>query len=213
MKRHLLLLIILGVYLSGCATVARGSHDKMAISTEPISAKVTTDRETKASQKARKKDSTLTPEYYGCSATPCEFAIPRRSEFIMTIEKDGYESIEIGVDSGIHKESLNANLAGSAGLGVATGVGIGAAVGSLSAIGTGTAVGAGAAAAAVVALPVAAVSVIVDTSSGAILNLRPNPVALVLPPKGTEFEPHPKVKAIRAKRAEKASKKARKQKG
>jgi len=206
MKRHLLLLVVIGFFLTGCATVARGSHDKMAISTEPSGAVVTTDKETIASQKARKKNPDLMAEYYGCAATPCEFEVPRKSEFIMMIEKTAYETVEIGIDHGIHKESLNANLAGSAGAGVAMGVGMGVAVGSIATVGSGTAVAAGATAAAAVALPLVLTSVIVDSSSGAIYNLRPNPIVLVLPPKGTEFKPHPKVKAIREKRAQKETK-------
>ncbi|MDB2438232.1 hypothetical protein N9W89_05910 [Hellea sp.] len=202
--------LLLFIALSGCATVARGSHDTMAISTEPPNAVVSTDQETKASKKARKKNPDIPVQYYGCAATPCEFQAPRKSEFIMTITKEGYEPVEIGVDNGIHKESLNANLAGSAGVGVAAGVGLGIAVSSITTVGTGTAVGAGAATAAVVALPLVLTSLIVDGSSGALYSLRPNPVTLVLPPDGTEFKPHPKVKAIREKRAKKAAKKNKK---
>lgn len=205
MKQHFLLLSVLGIFLSGCATVARGTTDNMAISTEPPGAEVITDKETKESRRARKTNPDLTIQYYGCAATPCEFEVPRKSEFIMTIKKDNYEPVEIGVDSGLHKESLNANLAGSTGTGIAVGVGMGLAVGSISGIGGGTAVAAGATSAAVVALPLLITSMAVDGTSGALLNLRPNPVALVLPPKGTEFEPHPKVKAIREKRIEKAA--------
>lgn len=203
------ILFVFGSSFSSCATVARGTHDNMALSTEPIAAKVTTDRETLDSIKARKKSPEMEPIFYGCASTPCEFKVPRKSEFILTIEKEGFETVEIGVDNGIHKESMNANLAGSAGVGLATGVGLGAAVGAISGVGTGTAVGAGAATTAIVALPILATSLIVDSSSGALLNLRPNPIAIVLPPKGTIFEPHPKVRAIREKRAAEAEKKAK----
>ncbi len=50
---------------------------------------------------------------------------------------------------------------------------------------------------------VGVVSIGVDAISGAMLNLRPNPIFVKLPPKGTAFEPHEKVKIIRDKRANK----------
>jgi len=202
--RNFILLAIMALYLTGCATVARGTNDKMAVSTQPAGAIVTTDKETKASKKARRSSPDITPTYYGCPSTPCEFTVPRRSEFIMTISKAGYEDVEIGVDSGISKESLNANLAGSAGAGAVTGAAIGVTVASLG-VGGGSAVGL--AAAVTVALPLVAATSIVDGASGALLNVRPNPVVLTLPPEGTKFEPHPRVKEIRDKRAQKAAKK------
>ena len=201
MIKNLLGLSLCGIYLSGCATVTRGSNVKMVIDTEPPGAIVLTDKELPSSKKARKKNPDLAPEYYGCPATPCEIKMSRRSEFIMTINLDGYEDVEIGVDSGIHKKSLNANLAGSTGVGAAVGLTTGAFVGALS--GGGIAGGVAAGAAATVTGGALLISVGVDAATGAILNLRPNPITLTLPPEGTEFEPHPKVKEIRDRRAKK----------
>lgn len=203
-------LLIITIWLSGCATITRSPNDKMAVSTVPSQAVVTTDKETSESKRRRKKSPDVKPVYYGCAATPCEFKMPRRSEFIMTISKDGYEDVEIGIDNGISKKSLNANLAGSAGTGAVVGITSGAFVASFAgALGSGGAAGlgagAGATAAAVTALPLFAASTIVDVSSGALLNLRPNPITITLPPEGTKFEPHPKVQLIRDKRASKGS--------
>ncbi len=205
--RSIIFIVIAGFYLTGCATVARGTHDKMVVSTQPNQALVTTDKETKNSKKARQNSPELEPIYYGCPATPCEFKVPRRSEFIMTISKEGYEDVEIGVDSGISKESLNANLAGSTGIGAVTGATVGVAVASISGATAGLGVSTGVAAAAAVALPFVVISTAADGATGALLNIRPNPIVLTLPPDGTEFKPHPKVKEIRDKRAKKRAKK------
>ena len=199
MSRYLGFLIGVSFCISGCATVARGTNDKMVIDTEPPAAIVTTDKELPKSKSARKKDPGLNPQYYGCPATPCEFKLPRRSEFIMTISKEGFEDVEIGVDYGLHKESLNANLAGSA----VTGVGIGLATGTVVAglMGSGgVAMGAAAATAGVMTAGIGAVSIGIDGATGAMMNVRPNPIFINLPPEGTVFEPHPGVEALREKR-------------
>ncbi len=125
----------------------------------------------------------------------------RRSEMILTITHKGYEPVEIGIDSGLSKESLNANLLGSAGTGAALGIGGGIILAPL--IGTSSAIAGGAAVAGTMAAGVGVVSIGVDAISGAMLNLRPNPIFVKLPPKGTAFEPHAKVKTIRDKRASK----------
>lgn len=207
MKSHtLLLLSLICIYLSGCATLARGTNDKMVIDTEPPGAVVLTDKELPKSKSARKNNPSLQATYYGCPATPCEFKLPRRSEFIMTISKQGYEDIEIGVDYSLHKESLNANLAGSA----ATGAGLGLATGALAAgiMGTGgVAIGSAAAAASVATLGIGAVALGIDGATGAMMNIRPNPIFITLPPEGTSFEPHPGVKKIKEKRRQKEEKK------
>jgi len=200
--RYILIIGLCGLYLSGCATISRGSKTTLLIDTEPKGALVITDKELPSSIKRRKKDSDAIAEYYSCPATPCGIKMPRRSEFLMTIKADGYEDIEIGVDNGIHKESLTANLAGSGAVGAVNGLAVGALVGGLT--GTGIAAGTAAAAAGIVTGGLLVVSVGVDAASGAILNLRPNPVILTLPPKGTEFLPHPKAEKIRAKRAQKS---------
>ena len=203
--KHFTLLIFMGVYLTGCATVSRGTKDKMVIDTEPTGAAIMTDKELPKSKAARKKKPALEAKYYGCPATPCEFKIPRRSEFIMTISRAGYEDVEIGVDYGLHKESLNANLAGSAATGLGLGLAAGAFVAGLAGTG-GIAVSAAAASAGIATLGIGAVSIGVDAATGAMMNVRPNPVFITLPPKGTEFTPHPGAIALREKRQLKAEK-------
>ncbi len=206
MKRlKYIFLIIISIDLAGCATVARGSNVDMVIDTQPAGAVVTTDLETKQSRKLRKENPDSPASYYGCPATPCEFEMSRKAEFIMTIATPGYEAVEIGVDHSRHKESMNANLAGSAGVGVATAAGVGALGASLASAGyitTSAAVAGTAIAAATVAGGVGLLSIGVDSATGALMNLNPNPVFLVLPPKGKDFEKDPKVALIRRKRTE-----------
>ena len=60
----------------------------------------------------------------------------------MTISREGFEDVEIGVDGGIHKESLTANLSSSSGLGAVSGLAVGSLAGALT--GGGIATGAAA---------------------------------------------------------------------
>jgi len=213
MGKHLILIFLLCWTLSGCATIARGSNVDMVVDTEPQGAVVTTDLETKKSVRARLSDPSMKPEYYGCPATPCEFEMSRRSEFIMTINHPGYEPVEIGVDHSLHKESLNANVAGSTGAGVVAGATMGLAGASFASAGlatSGAVVGATAIAAASVTAGFAVIGIGVDSATGAMQNLNPNPVFLVLPPEGTKFEPDPKVQEVKNKRAAKTADKTSK---
>ena len=202
--RLLFVLFIAGFYLGGCATVARGSNTKMVVDTQPQGAKVYTDLETKESRRLRKSDPDLDAVFYGCPATPCEFKMPRRSLFIMTIDHPDHDPIQVGVDHSLHKESLNANLAGSTGTGAAVGVGAAsfvAAIGGTGAIGTSAGAAVIAGSAAVATAGVGAVSLGVDAATGALLNLNPNPVFIALPPQDTPIEVDPKIQVVLQKRA------------
>jgi len=203
--KNILVTIIISLHLGACATISRGPNVEMVVDSQPAGAVVTTDLETKKSQKLRKSNPDAQPSFYGCAATPCEFEISRRSEFIMTITADGHEPIEIGVDNSLHRESLKANLAGAGGVGALTAAGVGAIGAGFASAGyitSGAALGTTAAAAATVAGGVGLVSIGVDAVSGAMLNLNPNPVFLVLPRKGKSFDPDPKVAIIRRNRME-----------
>lgn len=83
---------------SGCATAIKGSHETFSVVTTPPGARVTTTVETKASIKARLKDPTLTAEYMGCPATPCDFRMPRKAKFGVSLSRkdyvDGFAMIE-----------------------------------------------------------------------------------------------------------------------
>ena len=189
--------------LPSCATAIRGTNDKLIIETIPDGARVTTDR-----KMGKNEDGTI--RYAGCEATPCTIRMPRRSEFLMTVEKEGYAPYEIGVTNGLKKEALRSNLATSGTVGVAMGVTTAVAFAGVASGGTGALVAGGAAVAGITAGAALGATLLVDGPSGALLNLQPNPIVLEMAPAGTDIPEHPGAVAIREKRMRKAEKKASK---
>lgn len=68
------LICLSAVGLAGCATLTRGPNATFTVETTPSGAAV------------------QTTNGFSCEATPCTFRIPRRSEFAVTITKDGYRT-------------------------------------------------------------------------------------------------------------------------
>lgn len=66
--------------LCGCATVTRGTKEVLVVGSEPIGAKVTT-------------SIGLT------GTTPATFKVSRKGGFVVTIEKEGYETVQVQVAS------------------------------------------------------------------------------------------------------------------
>jgi hypothetical protein len=98
-------IILLGLTLSACATVTRGSSDAWVVTTDPIGAEV------------------KTSNGHFCAATPCAIKIKRKSEFTATITKPGYKTATVTVT---HK-TAGAGAAGVAGnvlLGGVIGLGV-----------------------------------------------------------------------------------------
>lgn len=181
--------------LTACATAIRGTSDEMVVQTEPPGALVTTSLETPKSKLARRKNPDLEPVFYGCEATPCEFSMPRRALFIMTIEKAGYEPVSIGVEGTFGKRSLAANLGTGAATAAVMGAGAAGFVSGFSSLGGAATAGGGAAAGAATA-GVFLFPVGIDLMTGSMLNHNPNPVSIVLPPEGTVFEQDPHLQRI-----------------
>jgi len=71
----LFLSLFLLTHLSACATVSKGTHERVLFETMPPGAKVVTEVETKASKTARRKNPDLTPDFYSCEPTPCEIRL------------------------------------------------------------------------------------------------------------------------------------------
>ena len=65
--------------LAGCGTITRGSNDTWVVETDPPGATVSTSNG------------------YQCQSTPCAIKMPRRSEFVATIERAGYETVTVNV--------------------------------------------------------------------------------------------------------------------
>jgi hypothetical protein len=63
----------LGLLLTGCATITRGTTDTWTVTTSPPGAAV------------------QTSNMFSCAQTPCTFKISRKAEFNVTINKPGYK--------------------------------------------------------------------------------------------------------------------------
>jgi hypothetical protein len=97
--------------MTGCATVNRGATDYFRIDTVPQGATATTTIETSKSRTARSKNPSLIPIYESCSPTPCAIALPRRSEFIVTLEHPDFQTAELFITNSASSASYTANVA------------------------------------------------------------------------------------------------------
>ncbi|MEL6693760.1 MAG: hypothetical protein AAFQ12_12125 [Pseudomonadota bacterium] len=170
--------------LAGCATLVRGPNTHFHVVTEPAGASVTTDL---VIPKWQRSD----PEYYACSPTPCSFEVSRKSEFEVVVSMDGYHPATVQISSGFGRGGSQSSAAGAVtgatGAYVVSYSLITSTASALSAAATAgmstSAASAGAGSAA--ATGAAGVGVLflgVDLMSGAMLDLRPNPLGLVMIP-------------------------------
>lgn len=109
---------------AACATVTRGVHQSFNVETTPSGASV------------------KTSNGFACEQTPCSFRMERKSEFDVTITKDGYQTWTGHVTHAV---------SGAGGAGMAGNVIVGGLI------------GAG-----------------VDVASGAMMDLKPNPLKVIL---------------------------------
>ena len=98
MKRHLLLLASIGLFLSGCATATRGTHEMVKISSEPSGSRA-------ISNIPNKTQNSNLDGFYGCEPTPCSINFSRRAEPVISIEKEGYKDIKYKIVSSIATSS------------------------------------------------------------------------------------------------------------
>jgi len=106
-----LMIAFLGLSLSACATVTRGSNDEWIATSEPSGARVET------------------TNGHMCTQTPCTIKMPRRSEFVATFSKDGYQSVNVHVDNRIAGNGA-VGLAGNVLIGGVIGIGVDAVSGA-----------------------------------------------------------------------------------
>lgn len=97
--------------LGGCATVTRGTTEQITVNSEPPGAEA------------------KTSIGYACSATPCTWEIGRKSEFVVSFSKPGYEDVQIPVSTRIAGAGA-AGFAGNVIVGGLVGMGVDAATGS-----------------------------------------------------------------------------------
>lgn len=202
--------LVLAVWLlGGCATAFRGTNATMRIETVPPGASVTTDLPGRFRLFADDR-----PEGRGCAPTPCRFEVPRKSDFLMRIEADGYDPVEIGVVSRGRKERLDQDLAEQSRRNVALNAAEVAGANSLAvpvtagvlALSGATSAGGSAALGAIYGAMGGGVFAVaglgVDAVSGAMLSPNPNPVRIVLPPEGSDLPEHFTVERLRVWRME-----------
>ena len=77
--QKLVLLVLVGLSLGGCATVTRGTKEKVEVITEPPGAQVTTSLGV------------------SCPSTPCAVEVARKAEFVVTASKPGYRAASVPV--------------------------------------------------------------------------------------------------------------------
>lgn len=187
----------LALTLPACATAMRGPSVDFHVVTDPPGATVTTDLQTADTRREINRREELVRlgfrdeigdadiVHYSCEPTPCEFELPRRSNFTVVVEREGYHPATVEVNSGFGKSGAAKSAAGTAAS--ATGAYVVAynavhLAGTLFTAGlasTGT-VAASAAGSAATGIGVAALGV--DLLTGAMLDLHPNPLVLVLIP-------------------------------
>ena len=171
MRIHILAILALGLWVSGCATATRGTHERVDIISVPEGASAQSDMKSK---KALTYDDGTKSDYLGCAPTPCSINFPRRANTVVTMTKAGYDPIKFKVIS-TWETGSSAVRAGSVVAGLPTGSHVVAGKTDL-----------------LKRIPVAGgmltsalfygVGPVVDIASGANLSLSPNPVTVYLAP-------------------------------
>jgi hypothetical protein len=108
-----LLIAAAAVSLSACTTITRGTNDTWVVETTPAGASVSTSNG------------------YSCQSTPCAIKMPRRSEFVATVERDGYETVQVNVTHQISGAG-GAGMAGNVLVGGLIGVAVDAGTGAMN---------------------------------------------------------------------------------
>jgi len=88
-------MIILGlaVLQTACATATRGTHEVVKIASEPEGAR--------AISNLPSKSKAAIGGYYGCEPTPCGINFPRKSDPVVEVSKDGYQSLKFKLTSAV----------------------------------------------------------------------------------------------------------------
>ncbi len=108
-----LLIAAAAVSLSACTTITRGTNDTWVVETTPAGASVSTSNG------------------YSCQSTPCAIKMPRRSEFVATVERDGYETVQVNVTHQVSGAG-GAGMAGNVLVGGLIGVAVDAGTGAMN---------------------------------------------------------------------------------
>ncbi|MBS0297192.1 MAG: PEGA domain-containing protein [Proteobacteria bacterium] len=98
--------------LAACATITRGVHETWSVETDPSGAHV------------------KTSNGFACDQTPCTFKMERKSEFDVTVTKDGYKPYSGHVTHSVSNGGA-AGMAGNVLVGGIIGVGVDATSGAM----------------------------------------------------------------------------------
>lgn len=98
--------------LTACGTITRGTNDVWEVETDPPGAAVTTSNG------------------YQCESTPCAIKMPRKSEFVATIEHEGYRTHRVNVTNRVSGAGGTA-MAGNVLVGGIIGAGVDAGTGAM----------------------------------------------------------------------------------
>ncbi len=96
---------------SGCATITRGSNEAFVIETDPagVQAQLSNGLQCR---------------------TPCSLKVKRRGDFVVTLEKEGYETVRASITSSVDTGGA-AGMAGNVLLGGIIGAGVDAGTGAM----------------------------------------------------------------------------------
>ncbi len=111
MRIHICFAFLCLTLASGCATVTRGTSETFVIETEPVGASV--------------QSSTG----WSCT-TPCSMKVKRRGDFTLTVEREGYETVQTAITSSVDGAGA-AGMAGNVLVGGIIGAGIDAGTGAM----------------------------------------------------------------------------------
>lgn len=107
----IIVIAAIGLAVSGCATVTRGTSNNVQIKSEPSGAKA------------------MLSTGQHCPSTPCTFDIPRKTEFTVSYEMPGYMPQQVDVKTQLAGAGA-AGFAGNVLVGGLIGMGVDAATGS-----------------------------------------------------------------------------------
>ena len=82
--------------ITACATATRGTHEMVRVNSVPEGASAISNL--KAPRLQTFQDGTMSP-FYGCAPTPCGINLPRKSDPVVEVSKDGHESIKFKIVS------------------------------------------------------------------------------------------------------------------
>lgn len=111
MRFSFLTTVAVAAALGGCATVTRGTTEPITVNSEPPGAEARTSLG------------------HACPSTPCTWEIGRKSEFVVSFTKGGYEDMQIPVSTRVAGAGV-AGFAGNVLVGGIVGMGVDAATGS-----------------------------------------------------------------------------------